>query len=131
MDCINVARRQLGCVRFSFVQPHCRTPRRYRCQPDLVSQAVVDEVSNVSKRPGLIASERLRVRPQFTSNRYGNPGYAQLAITCAKEISQGADDESEMGAFHDLFKAQREAILRQRLEEFTPADMDVGILYPT
>jgi hypothetical protein len=130
-DCINVARRQLGCVRFSYVQPHCRTPRRYRCQPDLVSQAVVDEVNDVSKRPGLIASDRLRVRPQFTSNRYGNPGYAQLAITCAREVCQGADDESEMGAFHNLFKAQREANLRQRLEEFTPAGMDVGILDPT
>src|SRR6266851_6480778 len=102
MDCVNVARRQLGCVRFSYVQPHCQTPRRYRCQPDLVSQAVVADVSDASKRPGLIASERLRVRPQFTSIRYGNPGYAQLAITCAKEICQGADDESEMGAFHNL-----------------------------
>lgn len=130
MDCVNVARRQLGCVRFSYVQPHCQTPRRYRCQPDLVSQAVVDEVSDPSKRPGLIASERLRVRPQFTSIRYGNPGYAQLASTCAREIKQGADDESEMGVFHNLFKPQREANLRQRLEEFTPAGMDVGILYP-
>jgi len=131
MDCVNVARRQLGCVRFSYVQPHCQTPRRYRCQPDLVSQAVVADVSDASKRPGLIASERLRVRPQFTSIRYGNPGYAQLAITCAKEICQGADDESEMGAFHNLFKPQREANLRQRLEEFTPSGMEVGVLYPT
>lgn len=131
LDCVNVARRQLGCVRFSYVQPHCRTPRRYRCQPDLVAQAVVDDVSDLSKRPGLIASEALRLRPQFASIRYGNPGYAQLALTCSQEIKQGADDESEMGAFHDLFKPQREANLRQRLEEYTPAGMDVGLLYPT
>lgn len=127
-DCVNVARRQLGCVRFSYVQPHCRTPRRYRCQPDLVNQAVIEKVADLNKRAGLIASEELRVRPQFTSIRYGNPTYAQLALTCAHEIKQGADDESEMGAFHDLYRPQREANLRQRLEEFTPAGMDVGLI---
>lgn len=131
LDCVNVARRQLGCVRFSYVQPHCRTPRRYRCQPDLVIQAVNENVSDLSKRPGLIASEELRVRPLFTSIRYGNPGYAQLALTCAEEIKQGADDDSEMGVFHDLYRPQREANLRQRLEEYTPAGMDVGLLYPS
>jgi hypothetical protein len=130
MDCLNVARRQLGCMRFSYVPPGCRTPRRYRCQPDLVTQAVNETVEVLSKRPGLIASEVLRVRPQFTSNRYGSPAYAQLARTCAEEIKQGADDESEMGAFHDLYRPQREANLRQRLEEFVPAGMDVGLLYP-
>jgi hypothetical protein len=131
LDCVNVARRQLGCVRFSYVQPRCRTPRRYRCQPDLVIQAVIDQVSDLSRRPSLIASEELRVRPQFTSVRYGNPGYAQLTLTCAQEIKQGADDESEMGVFHDLFRPQRETSLRQRLEEFTPAGMDVDLLYAT
>ncbi len=130
MDCVDVARRQLGCMRFSYVPPRCRTPRRYRCQPDLVTQAIKDTVSDVTKRPGLIASEVQRVRPQFTSNRYGNPGYAQLARTCAEEIKQGADDESEMGVFHDLYRPQREANLLQRLEEFVPAGMDVGLLYP-
>lgn len=127
-DCINVARRQLGCVRFCYVQPHCRTPRRYRCQPDLVIQAVTEKVVDLNKRATLIASEELRVRPQFTSIRYGNPGYAQLAVTCADEIKQGAGDESEMGVFHDLYRPQREANLRQRLEEFTPAGMDVGLI---
>lgn len=131
LDCVNVARRQLGCVRFSYVQPHCRTPRRYRCQPDLVIQAVIENVSDLTKRSSLIALEELRVRPLFTSIRYGNPGYAQLAVTCAEEIKQGADDDSEMGVFHDLYRPQREANLRQRLEEFTPAGMDVGLLYPS
>jgi hypothetical protein len=130
LDCVNVARRQLGCVRFSYVQRHCRTPRRYRCQPDMVTQTVIDKVADLNKRASLIASEELRVRPQFTSVRYGNPGYAQLAVTCADEIKQGADDESEMGVFHDLYRPQREANLRQRLQQFTPAGMHVGLLYP-
>jgi hypothetical protein len=120
LDCVNVARRQLGCVRFSYVQRHCRTPRRYRCQPDMVTQTVIDKVADLNKRASLIASEELRVRPQFTSVRYGNPGYAQLAVTCA----------DEMGVFHDLYRPQREANLRQRLQQFTPAGMHVGLLYP-
>jgi hypothetical protein len=61
--------------------------------------------------------------------RYGNPGYARLAHTCAVEIREGADDESEMGVFHDLYRPQREANLLQRLEEFVPAGMDVGLLH--
>ena len=77
----------------------------------------------------MIAAERARVRPQFTSMRYGTPAYAQLALTCADEIRRGADDESEMGAFHDLFQPQRDANLRARLDEYTPAGMDVGILF--
>ena len=35
MGCMNVARRQLGCMRFCYVPHGCRTPKRYHCQPDL------------------------------------------------------------------------------------------------
>ncbi len=73
--------------------------------------------------------ERLRVKPQFNSTRYGMPTYCQLAHTCAEEIKRGADDESETGAFHDLYQPQRAANLRTRLEEYTPAGADAGIIY--
>lgn len=129
-DCLNVARRQLGCMRFCYVPPGCRTPRRYQCQPDLVAQAVLEK-TKAEAQATLVEGERLRVRPQFTSRRYGTPGYAQLALTCADEIKRGADDESEMGVFHDLFQPQREANLRTRLAEFTPAAMEVGLLFAT
>jgi hypothetical protein len=119
---VNVARSQTGCVRFCYVPPDSRTPRRYNCQPDLVAA-------------GLQGAEReqaeMRVRPQFNSVRYGTPTYCQLAETCATEIKRGADDESEMGVFHDLFQPQREANLRARLDEFTPAGMDAGLIFVT
>ena len=127
--CINVARRQLGCMRFCYVPPGCRTPRRYHCQPDLVAQAVVASDADPARQPALIAAEAERVRPQFTAERYGLPGYAQLAGACASEIRRGAEDESEMGAFHDLFQAQRRANLQTRLAEFTPAGSDVGVIF--
>jgi hypothetical protein len=52
-----------------------------------------------------------------------------LAATCAEEITRGADDESEMGVFHDLHQPQRAANLRARLDEYTPAGMEACIIY--
>jgi hypothetical protein len=128
--CLNVARRQIGCMRFCYVQVECRSPRRYRCQPDGVIAAVKARFpDDAAKQAREIADEGLRVEPQFTARRYGNPAYAQLASGCAPEIARGADDESEMGVFHDLFQPQREANLRTRLAEYTPAGMDVGLVF--
>jgi hypothetical protein len=121
MGNVQVARRQIGCMRFSYVTPGSRTPPRFQCQPDLVEQAVSGS-SNKER-------ERLRVRPVYNSIHYGTPTYCQLAHPCADEIKRGAEDESEMGVFHDLFQPQREANLRLRLEEFTPAGMQAGIIY--
>jgi hypothetical protein len=119
---VKVGRRQ-GCMRFCYVTPGSITPRRYRCQPDLVEQAA--ESDEEKER------ERVRVRPKFNSFRYGAPTYAQLANVCAEEIKQGAEDESEMGVFHDLYQPQRATNLRTRLAEFTPAGMKVGLIFVT
>lgn len=140
---IHVARRQLGCMRFCSVIAGSRTPRRYRCQPDLVEQEVRAaygaeyQTAHGGERPpaddpGLAATlrqARERVRPRFDSTRYGAPDYARLGLCCADEITRGADDESEMGAFHDLFQPQRTTNLETRLDEFVPAGMDAGIIF--
>jgi hypothetical protein len=128
---LRLARRQHGCVRFCYVAPGSRTPRRYHCEPDLRRDAVNEAMpgATADERDAALLREQGRVRPLFTSTRYGNPAYCQLAPDCADEIKQGADDESEMGAFHDLFQPQREANLRTRLNEYTPASMDVGIIF--
>ena len=55
--------------------------------------------------------------------------YARLSDDGPEAIRTGADDQSEMGAFHDLYQPQRAALLRQRLDEFTPAGMDAGLLW--
>jgi hypothetical protein len=134
---VRVARRQQGCLRFCYAPPGSRTPRRYECQPDLVEKAVADEFQGSKgkmtpqERDALLESERLRVEPEFNSTRYGASAYCQLACLCAEEIKRGADDESEMGAFHDLYQPQRAANLHARLDEYTPAGMDAGIIYTT
>lgn len=131
---LKVARRQQGCMRFcSYIKPGSRTPRRYNCQPDLVEEAITQKVTNGEILPEEMVSmqerERFRVRPQFNSIRYGTPAYCQLAESCAIEIKRGADDESEMGVFHNLYQPQRDANLRVRLNEYTPAGSEVGIIY--
>lgn len=126
---VRVARSQIGCMRFCYVTPGSRTPRRYHCQPDGAVAAIPRYKKNWMKKER--AEVELRMRPQFTSRRYGTPAHCQLALTCAAEIRRGADDESEMGVFHDLFQPQREANLRVRLDEYTPAGIDAGIIFAT
>jgi len=117
---VEVARRHYGCIRFSYVPPGSRTPRRYACQPDKAAECLTG-----SGR----AQAETSVRPQFKSVRYGTPTYAQLVDGGSAEIASGAEDESEMGTFHDLYTPQRTAILRARLEEYTAAGMEAGIVF--
>ena len=101
--------RQSGCVRYSYLpKESSRILRRYRCQP---------------------APDAIQVYPEFTSLRYGNPGYCQLSRDCAAEIRQGADDKAEMGVFHDLYQSQRETNLRMRLDEYLRFGLEAGIFY--
>jgi hypothetical protein len=126
--------RQRGCVRFSRVPEGSRVPRRYRCQPDLALQARA-EALGLPSVGSLSAAERtailLRLRPTWTSLFYGDPGYAQLDRRCAVEIREGADDQSEMGAFHDVYPPQRERNLRVRLDEYLRFGLEAGIFYET
>jgi hypothetical protein len=135
-----VARRMWGCLRFCYVTPESRTPRRYRCQPDLaenrIEQAMRDAARQAGEEPPpeqVIADsrerERTRVRPLLNSLRFGTPSYCQLATACAEEILRGTDDESEMGAFHNLYNPQRDANLRARLAEYTPVGMASSVVY--
>jgi len=101
-------RRQKGCVRFSYVPPGSLTPRKYECQPK---------------------NDDSSVRPQFTSLRYGDPGYCQLRRQTPDSIRRGAHDESEMGVLHDLYQPQRETNLRVRLEEYLRFGLKAGLIY--
>ncbi|MFH7026548.1 MAG: hypothetical protein ACHBN1_14340 [Heteroscytonema crispum UTEX LB 1556] len=70
-------------------------------------------------------------KPIFTSEKYGEPGYAQLSQFCAKEIRTGAEDNSEMGVFDYLKQPQREANLRASLKEYLRFGLEAGIFYET
>ena len=98
-----------------------KPPRRFRCQPDLA----------LAGAPGDEALVLARMRPRFTSVRYGDPAFAQLADDCARELRTGAADDSEMGAFGLLKQEQREEDLRAVLEEYLPAGLEVGPFFVT
>lgn len=130
---VRVGRRQIGCMRFCYVPQGSRTPKRFECQPDTALSALDEKCGCATneEKARCRDGELLRVKPLFNSLRYGHPDYCQLARDCATEISAGASDESEMGAFHDLFQPQRLANLRAALDQYTPAGNEAGIFLAT
>lgn len=134
---VEAERTQAGCVRFSYVQPLSRTPRRYRCQPDLADRKAI-EAEEARAGPLTPAQKQavrdlvhLRVKPEYTAEAYGQPAYLQLSLRGPAEISTGAADGSEMGVYCHLKQPQREANLRLRLKEYLPFGLDYGLIYVT
>ena len=133
-DRVTTVRRQVGCVRFSHVPDGSRTPRRFHCQPDLALARYAEELGKGSAEDLTAEQKELvlaRLKPRFTSEHYGHPGYVQLSHLCAEEIRTGAEDGSEMGAFEHLKQPQREANLRTALEEYLPFGLETGLIYVT
>ncbi len=107
---VEVERRQQGCVRFSFLPLESRSPRRHRCQP-------TDEAPTIA--------------PAFTSVRPADPGFGQLAAGCPVEISTGADDEGEMGAYGFLQQHRRVANLASQLDTYLRFGLEAGLFFVT
>lgn len=134
---VETVRTQEGCVRFSYVPPGSRTPRRYRCQPDLAVGKAINEA--LEHNPSLSLADqdalrnftRSRLVPSFTTLQYGQPAYGQLRLGSPVEIRTGAEDGSEMGAFSHLKQPQRESNLRIRLEEYLPFGLEAGTIFVT
>ena len=134
---VEAQRTQTGCVRFSYVPPLSRTPRRYRCQPDLADRKAIEaEEARVGPLTPLQKQMvrdlvHLRVKPEYTAEAYGQPAYLQLSLRGPEEIAKGAADGSEMGAYCHLKQPQREANLRVRLKEYLPFGLEYGLIYVT
>jgi len=130
---VKVARRQEGCVRFCYVPPASATGRRYRCQPDLAREAAEQAAAEIGETFGgaETATVFARVVPIFTASSYGHPAYAQLARACPAELSTGAEDGAEMGAFRFLQQPQRVANLRVSLGEYLRFGLEAGLIFST
>ncbi|HYH79021.1 MAG TPA: hypothetical protein VEX86_04470 [Longimicrobium sp.] len=107
---VETRRTQQGCVRFCYVPPGSRTPRRFQCVP-------------------AADGDDARVRPSPASTRYGSPRYAQLPPGTSPLVAAGAGDGSEMGAYHLLFLSLREAHLRARLAEYLRFGQESGVFF--
>jgi len=134
---VEAQRTQTGCVRFSYVPPLSRTPRRYRCQPDLADRKAIEaEEARVgpltpTQKQAVRDLVHLRVKPEYTAEAYGQAAYLQLSLRGPEEIATGAADGSEMGAYCHLKQPQREANLRVRLKEYLPFGLEYGVIYVT
>jgi len=90
-----VERRQVGCVRYTYVGAGSQTPRRYQCVgPDTAGP------------------------PRFASLRFGAAAYAQLTPSCPPQIASGGEDGSEMGAFAAVREPLRLAAVDSVLGEY-------------
>jgi hypothetical protein len=116
-------RRQQGCVRFSYVASGSLTPRRYYCQPDLAVKNVPDPAERVAIRARLV--------PQFTTQNFGQPAFGQLSARCATEITTGAENGAEMGAFNFLMQPQRRENLLTALDEYLRFGLEAGVIETT
>lgn len=104
---VDVAHRQTGCVRFSYVAPGSRTPRRYRCVP-------ADPASTTP-------------RPVYVSTDPASPAYLVLASSCAEAIRSGGERESEMGVHHHLFRPLRIRAAERQLAGYVPVGSQLAV----
>jgi hypothetical protein len=135
---IRAERRQLGCMRFSYVPRGSIAPRSYRCQPALEIETQIAARTRelggpvgAAERATIVAAAVRRIVPSYTSARYGRPAYAQLRRITPVAIRAGASDESEMGGFHLLFSPQRETNLRIRIDEYLRFALEAGAFFET
>jgi hypothetical protein len=132
---VNVIRKQEGCMRYCYVDASIdgvedlgrlsRTPRRFRCQPDLVLMASGSSLDGEDARDHV----RKRLAPVFCSRTYGHPSYARLVSRCPEEIRKGAENGSEIGAFNHLMEPQREANMREAVRRYLPFGLEMNIIY--
>lgn len=106
---VEVAHRQQGCVRFSYLPAASQVPRRFRC------------VSENSGEGGT------QLRPAFVSDDFALPGFAMLSPGCSALIGEGADGDLEMGAGNSLKNPARMANLREAMREYAPFGLNSGI----
>ena len=107
---VTTQRVQEGCVRFCYVPFQSRIPRPYHCVP-----ATSEDIP--------------KIKPVYTSLRYGDAAYCQLSQYCAVEIRKGAENDMEMGVFYHLYQPIREFNLQTRLNEYLRFGLEAGIYY--
>ncbi len=118
-DTLTAQQHQQGCLRFCYVAPGGQIPRPFRCQPKLALEGVGDPL--VKK-----AIER-RIQPHHVASSFGAAGFALLHPQAPTELRTGAEDGSELGVFHHLQQARREARLRDALQRYLRFGLEAGL----
>lgn len=67
----------------------------------------------------------------FVSRRFGDPGYAQLSESAPVEVTRGAENGSELGAFSSLLNPIKLADLEAKVLELMPAGLIPQFIFQT
>lgn len=121
---VTVEQHQEGCVRFCYVPIESRTPRRFRCQPDLALQEAIQAGDAAAE-----ALVPLRVRPRFISTDPMAPGFLLLDPEGAPELRGAAEDGGEPGSWNHLQHGIRLANLRNALPQFLRFGLEPGVFF--
>ena len=104
---VDVTDTQQGCFRFSAAPAGSRLPRPYHTY------------------------ELLDPGPIFTSDVFGQPGYAQLSQAAPRELLHGAENGSEIGAFSSLLNPIKLDSLRAKIDEYMPFGLIPMFIFET
>lgn len=104
---VTIEHRQVGCVRFSYVGPGSRTPRRHRCVP-------ADRTATTPT-------------PVYVSADPASPAYPALDASCSPLIAEGGEDEAEMGVHHHLRRPLRLRAAERQLDPYLPVGSQLGL----
>ncbi|WP_117190420.1 hypothetical protein [Rhizobium terrae] len=128
---LDIARRQDGCLRFCYLPRQSRTPRRYRCAPDLqVAEAKeAAQAAGDAFQPEIEQALVERIRPVFTATVAEHFAFGQLSRRCPVEIADGGEAGREMGAMNGLFNPMRAANIRDALDEYLPFGLAAGVFF--
>ncbi len=102
---VRAARRQIGCIRFSYVPPGSETPRRHRC---------------VEAPP-----------PVFRDMTYSDARYLLLDPETDRAILRGAENGGEMGVWNRAAHQARDDNLRRVIGEFLRFGREAGVFHET
>lgn len=117
---LNTVRKQVGCLRYSYVPPGSSGPRQFRCQPELA----VTEAGPGSEAAAIAA----RVGPMFDSVTAGLHDCARLSWRCDPALTMGGENGGAMGAWRFLEEPQRRANLRIALDEYLGLGLEAGLI---
>jgi len=108
-------------------------PVKVRLDSDTMNNCYLPDASDILKSKNFRFENCLpgsdTLSPVFTSQCYGDPGYAQLSLACPAEIRTGGTNGAEIGVFHRLRQPQREGALLAQLEEYLRFGLEVGLIY--
>jgi hypothetical protein len=120
-DCILLGRIRKD--RTSLELPHQGCIRYSRC-----NQNTFDDIAATELSPSVNSGSCTSDIPLFFSQTFGQPGCGVMLAASSDRIKYGAEDGSEMGAYHHLRYTLKQDAVIDKLEDFLPLGIEAILL---